>query len=72
MTKFTWQTPAEGRNILKLFDILGNLVATLVDESKPAGKYELEFNSRNLPSGVYFYQLNAGEYSAVCKMIILK
>ena len=62
---------------LKIYDILGNEVATLVNEEKPAGEYEIEFNShsgeaRNLPSGVYFYKLQAGSYSKTMKMILLK
>jgi hypothetical protein len=57
---------------LKVFDILGNGIATLVDEYKPAGKYEVEFNASTLPSGVYFYQLKAGDYASTKKMILLK
>jgi len=62
---------------LKVFDILGNEVATLVDEEKPAGSYEVEFNShsgevRNLTSGVYYYRINASGYSETRKMILLK
>ena len=45
-----------------MFDVLGNAIATLVDEYKVAGKYEVEFNASSLPSGVYFYQLQAGNY----------
>ena len=57
--------------------MLGNEVATLVDEYKPAGTYEVEFNShsdvgRNLPSGVYFYQLKTENYIETKKMILLK
>ncbi len=47
---------------LKIYDILGNEIVTLVDEYKPAGKYEVEFNfnAEKLSSGIYFYQLKAG------------
>jgi flagellar hook assembly protein FlgD len=50
---------------LKVYDVLGNEIATLVNEEKPAGNYEVEFNGhsdegQNLPSGVYFYQLRIG------------
>jgi hypothetical protein len=55
-----------------VYDVLGNEIAILVDEYKPAGRYEVEFNALTLPSGVYFYQLKAGEYTAVKKMLLLK
>ncbi len=58
--------------ILKVYDILGNEVATLVNEVKPAGIYEVEFNADELPSGVYFYQLRTGGYIATKKMILLR
>jgi hypothetical protein len=45
---------------LKVFDVLGNEIATLVNEEKPAGEYEVEFDARGLASGIYFYQLRAG------------
>jgi hypothetical protein len=57
---------------LKIFDILGNEIATLVNEYKPAGKYEVEFNAASLPSGVYFYQLKAGDFISTKKMVLLK
>ena len=61
---------------LKVYDILGNEVATLVDEYKPAGSYEVEFNASsrigNLASGIYFYQLKAGEFVETKKMILLR
>jgi hypothetical protein len=63
---------------LKVYDILGNEVATLVDEYKPAGKYEVEFNTAetrhgvSLPSGVYFFQLKAGDFITSKKMILMK
>ncbi len=62
---------------LKVYDVLGNEVATLVNEEKSAGEYEIEFNSRNLihqilTSGVYFYQLKAGSFIQTKKMLLLK
>jgi hypothetical protein len=62
---------------LKVYDIIGNEVATLVNSEKPAGVYEVEFNShsgevRNLPSGVYIYQLRTGSFVQTKKMLLLK
>ena len=62
---------------LKVYDILGNEIATLVNEEKPAGEYEVTFDShsgkvRNLTSGIYFYQLKAGSYIGTKKMILIK
>ena len=57
---------------LKLFDVLGNEVATLVNEFKPAGSYEVEFNAASLPSGIYFYQLSAGNFIETKKLMLMK
>jgi len=57
---------------LNVYDILGREVSTLVNEEKPAGEYEVEFNGRDLPSGIYFYKLKAGKYIQTKKMILLK
>ena len=57
---------------LKVYDILGNRVLTLVDEKKPPGSYEIEFDGSNLPSGVYFYTLRAGAFSQTKKMVLLR
>jgi hypothetical protein len=63
---------------LKVYDILGSEVAELVNEEQPAGSYEIEFNSvgtsrdLSLPSGIYFYQLKAGQFVETKKMILLK
>ena len=61
-----------GNVSLKIYDVLGREVATLVNEEKPAGEYEVEFNAANLPSGIYFYQLKAGQFSETKKMVLLK
>ena len=57
---------------LKIYDVLGNEIAILVDKEKPAGKYRVEFNASGLPSGIYFYQLNTGNYTETKKMILIK
>ncbi len=57
---------------LKVYDVLGNEVATLVDGYKPSGSYEVEFEAASLTSGVYFYQLKSGEYTETKKMILMK
>jgi len=57
---------------LRVYDVLGNEVATLVNEYRDAGKYELEFNAEKLSSGVYYYQLRAGRLVQTKKMIYLK
>ena len=66
------QAQSDIKVTLKVYDILGREVATLVNEEKPAGEYEVEFNGIGLPSGIYFYQLKAGEYSETRKMILIK
>lgn len=57
---------------LKIYDVLGNEVATLVNENKPAGNYVVEFNANDLSSGVYFYKLNVGNKESTKKMILLR
>ncbi|MDQ3022668.1 MAG: T9SS type A sorting domain-containing protein [Bacteroidota bacterium] len=57
---------------LKVYDILGNEVTTLVNENKPAGNYSVEFNGEGLPSGIYFYKLETENFSETKRMILLK
>jgi parallel beta-helix repeat protein len=57
---------------LKIYDVLGNEVATIVNEEKQVGEYEIEFSGNELTSGIYFYQLRAGNYIKTKKMLILK
>ncbi len=75
-TKISWQAPVSGWQTLKVYDVLGNEVATLVNEFRPAGSYEVEFKStvgsNRLANGVYFYRLQAGNYIETKKMILLK
>ncbi|MEP0862683.1 MAG: T9SS type A sorting domain-containing protein, partial [Ignavibacterium sp.] len=73
-TKIKYVIPNGVRNLvtLKVYDVLGNEVATLVNEEKPAGIYEVEFNASKLSSGIYFYKLQAGSFVETKKMILLK
>ena len=57
---------------LKIYDVLGNELATLVNEEKPAGNYEVDFNAAGFSSGIYFYKLQAGNFVQTKKMILLK
>jgi photosystem II stability/assembly factor-like uncharacterized protein len=57
---------------LKVYDVLGNEVVTLVNEEKQPGTYEIQFDGMNLPSGIYFYQLRAGTFVESKKMILIK
>jgi len=71
-TKISWQSPVGSHQTLKVFDVLGNEIATLVDEYKPAGSYNVEFTMNNLASGIYFYQLKVGEFIQTKKMVLIK
>jgi photosystem II stability/assembly factor-like uncharacterized protein len=57
---------------LIVYDVLGRKVATLVNENKQPGEYKVEFNAKNLTSGVYFYQLRAGGFTSTKKMVVIK
>jgi hypothetical protein len=71
-TKISWQSPVGSWQVLKVFDVLGKEVATLVNEYKPAGRYEVEFDATSLSSGVYLYRLQSGEKFLTKKMTIIK
>ena len=57
---------------MKVYDVLGREVTTLVNETKQPGEYEIEFNAASLSSGVYFYQLKARNFILTRKMVLLK
>jgi hypothetical protein len=71
-TKIRYSVPQSSLVQIKVFDVLGNELETLVNEEKPAGTYELNWNAANLPSGVYFYQISAGDFVQTKKMILLR
>ena len=61
-----------GNVALKVYDILGKEVATLVNEQKSAGSYEIQFDATNLSSGIYYYQLRAGSFEKTKKLLLMK
>jgi hypothetical protein len=69
---YTIPENSQGLVNLKVYNILGQTVATLVNEEKHAGTYNVQFNASSLPSGVYFYSLTANGLSASKKMMLLK
>jgi len=71
-TIISYQLPKAGIVTLKVYDILGREVMTLVNEQKEAGKYDVPFNAHNLASGVYLYELRVNDYKSVKKMNLLK
>ena len=71
-TVISYQLLVNGYVSLKVYDVLGKEVATLVNEEKTAGSYEVNFNSKELSSGIYFYTINAGSFVQTKKMILLK
>lgn len=71
-TKIKYAIPQSSMVVLKVIDILGNEVETLVNEEKQAGSYELSWYAENLPTGVYFYQLKVGNFVETKKMVLMK
>ncbi|MBS1518846.1 MAG: T9SS type A sorting domain-containing protein [Bacteroidetes bacterium] len=71
-TKINYNLPVDGDVSIKIFDISGKEVMTLVNEVKTAGYYSVSFNASSLSSGIYFYTLNAGDFSSTKKMTLIK
>jgi hypothetical protein len=71
-TVISYQLPVSGKVSLKLFDMLGREVATLVDEVKEAGTYSVSFSGKAFTSGAYFYRFQSGNYLKIKKMILMK
>ncbi len=71
-TKISFQIQEYGFVTLIVYDVLGNEIDTIVNENRPIGSYEVDFNASNLPSGIYTYTLKVGNYSDSKKMILLK
>ncbi len=71
-TIISYRIPGEEKVTIKLYDVLGSEVAELLDDTKPAGPHQVRLNSKNLTSGVYFYQIVSGKYTNTKKLLILK
>ena len=71
-TVISYQLPENGHVTLKIYDVLGKEVATLVNEYKEAGYHDVEFSATNLSSGVYFYKLQAGNFVSTKKMLLAR
>lgn len=71
-TNISFSIPNEELVSLKVYDVIGNEVAVIVDERKAAGAYNVSFNGENLTSGFYIYKLEAGNYQAIKKLILLR
>jgi len=72
ITKIHYQLPKNNFVTLKIYDVLGNEIITLVNEIKAAGKYQSTFDANNLSSGIYFYKIQAGDFIDIKKMILMK
>lgn len=71
-TKIRYSVPQSSNVMIKVFDILGNEIETLVNEEKPVGTYEITWYAEGLPSGIYFYKIQSGSFVETKKMILTK
>ena len=71
-TEITYQTAEAGHVELRIFDVLGREIATLVNEVQEPGEYSVSWDAGAVPSGVYYCQLRAGSFSSIKKMVLLK
>jgi hypothetical protein len=71
-TTINFSVPSSEFVTLKVFDVIGNELATLVNEEKSTGSYEVKFDAKGLSSGIYFYKLTAGNFIETKKMILIR
>ncbi|HZH73110.1 MAG TPA: T9SS type A sorting domain-containing protein, partial [Mariniphaga sp.] len=71
-TTIRYQVPEDGVVSLRIYDILGKEVKTLVNEQKTVGKYEISFDASGFASGVYIYRIQVNDFVSVKKMMLLK
>lgn len=62
----------QGNTVIKIYDVLGNEIAEILNEKKAAGEYEIEFNANSLAAGIYLYKLSSGDFVLTKKLILLK
>ena len=71
-TTISYAIPKSGKVTLKVYDVLGKEVAVLVNGFKSKGRYSVRFNGNNLSSGIYFYKITSGDFTAAKKLILMK
>jgi flagellar hook assembly protein FlgD len=72
VTKIKFDIPKSAYSVIKIYDNLGREVSTLVSGGLKAGKYEVEWNAANYPSGVYYYKITSGDFTDSKKMVLVK
>ena len=72
VTKMNYELPITNYVTLKIYDVQGKIVASLVNEKQNAGSYSVDFNAGNLSSGIYYYTIKAGEFTDTRKMMLIK
>jgi len=71
-TVISYQVPVTSKVSLKIYDVTGRLVKTLVDELKSAGAYTVKLDGKDMPSGLYFYQLKVGQETRTKKLLLIR
>ena len=71
-TEIKYQLPQDGYVKIEVFDILGNSITTLVDQDMQAGYHSVTWNASNLASGIYFYRIQSGTFTAIKKLMLMK
>ena len=71
-TQLNYALPSDSYVTLKIYNVLGQVVVTLVDELQTSGYKTVEFDASRLPSGLYFYRLQAGTFTSIRKMMLMK
>ena len=72
VTTIKYGIPKTSNVLIRIYDVLGNEVLTIINEKKSPGVYSESFNASNLSSGVYFYKIEAGSFTDVKKMVLIK
>ncbi|MCK7516542.1 MAG: T9SS type A sorting domain-containing protein [Ignavibacteriales bacterium] len=72
MTTIKYSLKEKGVVNLRVFDVLGNEVTTLLNDEQQSGNYEIKYDGSSIASGIYFYQIRAGNYTETKKMVLLK
>jgi hypothetical protein len=71
-TSISFSIPEQSQTSLKVYDIKGNLISTLLNQTLNVGHHQIEWNGENLSSGTYFIRINSGEFSDVKKVVLVK